>query len=285
MTIRRVRPFSGFAFSARATPQRFPGVATIAPLLGLAALCGLGEAARGMVPGLTAGLLVAALLWSEPVRWPGMLFAGLVGAATGGALHASPFTSMLWAAARTIEALAMADMLRWYARGPFRLDGGRALAAFVVVAAVTPALGVLVASALTRMSAAAAPAVSQWWRGDVASILCAGLGLAVCETSRVTRQLARERGDARAAQGTVLAEMERVLHALHAARRVLPVCGHCGGMRDDAVYWTSLDAYRVSHASALADGGACPACAAACAASSAPAAGVDWNAMFGVRRA
>ena len=135
------------------------------------------------------------------------------------------------------------------------------------------------------MSGAPTPFVSQWWRGDVAGIVGVGVTLALRETSRVTRELERERDDGRAAQGVVLAEMDRVLHALHAARRVLPVCGHCGELRDDAVYWTSLDAYRVRHAAALADAGACSACAAACTASSASAARVDWNAMFGVHRA
>ncbi len=256
-----------------------PALRLLGSCAAVAALCGLSESVAGVVPGLTAGLLVAWLLDEDAISVPCMLAAGLAGMIAVGALAGTPLTVACAATARAVETLLTLELLRWYARGPFRLADGRAAAAFLVVAAAAPAAGAVTAATLARMSGVMSPAVSQWWYGDMAGIVGAGMACAVRELRRVRCQLAREHHEARAAQGAILGELQRVLTGLRAAHRVLPLCGHCGEFRDDAAYWTTLDTYRSTHGAALADADVCPDCTVE------TGGAVDWNEVFGLRRA
>ena len=244
-------------------------------------LCVLGGAMSGWLPGAVVAIAVVALTGTSPERWPGLVAAAFVGGTLGAVLAGgAPMTSLLGAAARTVEALAAADMLRWYARGAaFRFAGGRAITAFGVVAVVAPALGALLGKGLLELNGTTMSAAG-WWRADVLGIVVAGLVVAMREARLEVRRMARERDAADVAQRAALLELVRVLEILRETRQVLPVCGQCGDFREDVSYWLSLDTYRVEHAAALSHAGACPRCAER----GDRLQRVDWNAVFGVRR-
>lgn len=55
-------------------------------------------------------------------------------------------------------------------------------------------------------------------------------------------------------------EMAAVLQSLKALQGLLPICCHCKGIRDDAGYWQSVEAYLAAHGDFDFTHGICPTC-------------------------
>ncbi len=248
--------------------------------LGLALACAVcASAPAPALAGGVAAIAVAALVAAPPERWPALVLATAAGGASGAMVAGTPAAAAwLAAAARAIEVLAAADMLRWFARGRFRLVSARDAAGFGVVTLAAPALGALVAKALLELNGATMSA-GAWWAADATGLVAAGAVCAWRAARESARALADERDAAAAGRDAALAELTRVLDVLHDTRAVLPVCSACGDFREDVTYWLTLDRFRFDHADAVLGAGECPHCAAAHA--DAP----DWNALFRVDRA
>src|SRR6478609_6726609 len=132
-----------------------------------------------------AGVVLVALLLSAPRVWAAPLVAGALAAGGAAVWHDASVELVIGhAVAITGAALAAAVLLRWYARGPFRLVRVRELCTLVAAAAVGGVLGaalLTLAIAIDRQ-----PSASELWRTAWPLAIAIGAGMVLIPTAALT---------------------------------------------------------------------------------------------------
>jgi PAS domain S-box-containing protein len=132
-----------------------------------------------------AGVVLVALLLSAPRVWAAPLVAGALAVGCAAAVQDAPVEFVVGhAVAVTAAALASAVLLRWYARGPFRLTRVREFCTLVAAAAVGGVLG----AALLTLAVAInrEPGASALWRTAWPLAIAIGAGMVLVPTAALT---------------------------------------------------------------------------------------------------
>ncbi len=132
-----------------------------------------------------AGVVLVALLLSAPRGWAPPLVAGALAVGGAAAWHDAPAELVVGhAVAVTAAALASALLLRWYARGPFRLTRVREFCTLVAAAAVGGVLGAAVLTVAVAIDRE--PGAAELWRTAWPLAIAIGAGMVLVPTAVLT---------------------------------------------------------------------------------------------------
>jgi PAS domain S-box-containing protein len=132
-----------------------------------------------------AGVVLAALLLTQPRAWAPPLVAGALAVAGAAAVHDAPVELVVGhALAVSAAALASAVLLHWYARGRFHLTRVQELCTLVAAAAVGGLLGAAVQTLAVAIERE--PTVDELWRIAWPIAIAIGAGMVLIPTAVLT---------------------------------------------------------------------------------------------------
>jgi integral membrane sensor domain MASE1 len=121
---------------------------------------------------LPAGVLLAALVLSEPRQWAKFVLTAALATLVSDVLHGQPaLVSAAFSVVRSLEACLAAGILRRVIDGPFTLTRVPHVVALIVVAVVVPLPGGALASEMLRNLAGGASFLALWRAWSLANVL------------------------------------------------------------------------------------------------------------------